>query len=319
MYLKRFIRRTLLSIVLPLLVMLVGYEWIYRAIPNAYKVKNAYLSHQAAAVETLILGSSHTFFGIDPSCFDRPAFNAANVSQDLEYDWFILSKYIRSLPALKQVILPISYFSLFGSLRTGEEDWRIRKYQIYMGAQDYPFYKLRYNFEFSQMGNREGLEHYLKGKDLCNCTSGGMGTSYRLANRAGDWEKTGEENAARHTLVDKLTSTELARMIQRNRSYLDSIFLICRQHDVQLLLITMPAWPTYYEHLDPQQSDKMHSIINQFTSVYGVDYIDMLKDQRFNKKDFFDADHLNEFGARKAAGIIQNYLKTGKHNVCKNH
>lgn len=305
MYLKRFIRRTLLSVVLPLLVMLAGYEWLYRAIPNAYKVKDAYLSHQAAAVETLILGSSHTFFGIDPSCFDCPAFNAANVSQDLEYDWFILNKYIRSLPALKQVILPISYFTLFGSLRTGEEDWRIRKYQIYMGAQDYPFYDVRHNYEFSRLGDRDCMFYYLKSTNIYSCTPLGMGDAYSKSKRLPDWEKNGRERALGHTIWDKSDSL----LIKENLSYLDSIVRLCCSRDVHLLLVTMPTWHTYYENLDARQLNQMYDLIHQVVSDnLMVGYLDLLKDPRWTADDYFDADHLNEFGAQKTAKILDQYF-----------
>lgn len=315
MYLKRFIRRTLLSIVFPLMVMLIGYEWLYRAIPNSYKVKDAYLSHRATAVETLILGSSHTFFGIDPSCFDRPAFNAANVSQDLEYDWFILNKYLRFLPTLRQVILPVSYFTFFSSLRTGKEDWRIRKYQIYMGAQDYPFYDVHYNYEFSRLGDRDCMLYYLKSKNVYSCTSLGMGDIYKKSKRLPDWEESGIVAAKRHTVLGKIDSLTLEQRIAANLSYLDSIATFCHSRDIHLLLVTMPAWHTYYENLDTCQLERMYLLIDEFIGRNGyTDYLNLLKDSLWNEGDFFDADHLNEIGARKTTLFLNKYLN---HNLYK--
>lgn len=309
MYLKKFIRRTLLTLVLPVLVMLISYEYLYRTMPNAYKVKDGYLSHKAADIETLILGSSHTFFGIDPSYFSRPAFNAANVSQDLKYDWFILNKYMTTEQALKQIILPVSYFTFFGLVRSSEEAWRIRKYQIYMGARDYPFYDIRYNTEFAHLGDRGCLNYYLRSLNAYSCTALGMGNAYARSKRSPDWEKSGVIAANRHTVWNKMNSLNIERRIKENLSYLDSIMMYCHSKHVQLLLITPPTWHTYYENLNAGQLNRMYSLINQIVrGKSDVKYLNLLKDSRWNENVFYDADHLNEYGAQKLAEILDQYL-----------
>ena len=106
------------KIILPILFFFLVLEIAIRKIPNDYQLKKDYLDKNAAEINTLILGSSHTFYGLNPEYFSKKTFNAAYVSQSLDLDYEILKKYDSKLKNLKTVIVPISYFSLFETLDT---------------------------------------------------------------------------------------------------------------------------------------------------------------------------------------------------------
>ena len=99
-------------------VMLAAGEYAVRRIPNPYSVKREAISRFGKDTETVVLGSSHTYYGVVADSLDR-TLNLANVSQTFEYDYRILNRYIDSLPRLKRVIIPISFFSFFDPLSTG--------------------------------------------------------------------------------------------------------------------------------------------------------------------------------------------------------
>ena len=62
-------------------------EYLVRTyVDNPYKFKHEWMSRNAGDVEILVLGSSHTYYGINPALFDSKAFNLANVSQIFHYD-----------------------------------------------------------------------------------------------------------------------------------------------------------------------------------------------------------------------------------------
>ena len=65
---RQFILRTLM-ISLPIVVIAILIEILLRNVPNDYQEKKEYLDKHASEVETLILGSSHSFYGINPSYF----------------------------------------------------------------------------------------------------------------------------------------------------------------------------------------------------------------------------------------------------------
>lgn len=307
-----FLVRLFLTIVIPIAVLLAVYEYLYRAIPeshNSYKLKDAYLSQHGADVEILILGASNCLFGVDPAVLSRPAFNAANVSQDLQYDYDIFNKYLPALTNLKYVVLPVSYWSFFTSLRNGPEDWRIRKYQIYMGIRDYPLYHIRYNFEASRLGDRDCLSYYLKHNSFYECDSLGKGTVYTLAKRRQDWENSGRIDAQRHTFIGKTDTLEWNEQIGQNMFYVNSIISECYKRNVRVILVNTPTWHTYYENLNEKQLAKMYALVEEIREKRpDVKWVDMMKNEHFVENDFYDAAHLNENGARKVSEILNLYF-----------
>lgn len=98
---------------LPILVFLGGAEYIVRSITNEYRYKNEWMNQHADEVETLIFGSSHAWFGINPAYFDGVTFNLSFMSQSPKYDCFLLEKWGDNYKNLKTIIVPISYFTFF--------------------------------------------------------------------------------------------------------------------------------------------------------------------------------------------------------------
>ena len=297
--LNKFVIRFVLVILVPVGVFLLVYEIAYRNIPNSYRMKDNFLKHEASGCEILVLGSSHAFFGINPSYFSRSAFNAANVSQDLRHDGFIFQKYLPYLPNLIWVILPVSYFSLFSSLERGGEPWRVRKYEIYMDAGMYPFYKLDYNYEVAHVGDKEVLLYYVLGKDQHDCSPLGFGTSYQLEKRGKDWKNSGSVAAKRHTVTKVRGSVTIENDMKMNVAIINDLIDQCSRKGIQILFVTPPAYRTYVESLDSIQLGRMYQEMRQLMIKKGVRYVDMLRDTSFVEDDFFDADHLNWQGAKK--------------------
>jgi len=91
---SKFIIRTLLFS-LPVLALFIVMEILLRQIPNDYLLKKKYLDNHSKEIETLILGSSHSFYGINPLYFSNNTFNASHISQSLDYDFAILKKVSR--------------------------------------------------------------------------------------------------------------------------------------------------------------------------------------------------------------------------------
>lgn len=100
---KRFLRN-ITFFVLPLLILAVVMEFVGEAIPNSYTYKREYVEQHSTEIQTLILGSSNAYDGLNPSVLPN-AFNLANSSQTLEDDYRLLAKYIDSLDSLQTVII----------------------------------------------------------------------------------------------------------------------------------------------------------------------------------------------------------------------
>lgn len=127
---KTFALRLSGFLLLPLLVVVAAEAWV-RAQPNAARYKHAWLADSAASVGTLVLGSSHTYYGICPETLADDAFSLALPSQTLRYDLALLRRY--PLPRLHTLVVPLSYFTLHEDLETtSREPHTAARYRIYI-------------------------------------------------------------------------------------------------------------------------------------------------------------------------------------------
>ena len=272
---KKFIKRLIIFLI-PILILFILLEYAIRQIPNTYKYKNEWMSQHADSLNTLILGNSHCMSGVNPLYLTNSAFNFANSSQDLERDYFVLTKYENMYNNLKCVILSFSYCQ---DRMDNTDKSRLKYYGIYMGYEKY-----KYSVEITSSITYEKIKDYLK-----EGTSQYSPLGFRVNKFSKDnLEVSGIKAAKRHTLNNR-------KDLDDNLKYLHKIIQFCEDKQIQLILVTTPTWHSYYEHLDKNHEN--------------VFYFNFLKDDRFNDNDFKDGDHLSEEGAEKFTKILKDSIR----------
>ncbi|MCH5347022.1 MAG: hypothetical protein J1E63_07920 [Muribaculaceae bacterium] len=267
-------------------------------LPNPYKYKHERLSAKSDDIATLILGSSHGYYGIRPQVFGDSAFNLANVSQIFRYDNQLLRNY--PFANLKTVILPLSYAS-FTDYDFAETDyWSFAaNYKIYMDVNFHGDLS-RYNFELSRPALfSQKLRALMDGKQL-SCDSLGFGKDFSKGKSWG-WKESGLKAAQRHTGKD-------FSAVDDNVAYLSAIASYCRERDIQLVLVTMPALESYRDNLNPGQYKMVTHLADSLARRYDFTYLNMIDDPRFVESDFYDADHFNLLGAEKFTKILRDTI-----------
>lgn len=303
---EKFLRKTTLFII-PILLGLVFCEHFLRKIPNDYSFKNEWLSNNARTIQVLNMGSSHAFYGIEPNLFSCKAFNAAHVSQSIKYDHFIFSKFVNDMDSLKVLVLPISYFSFtsFGPEK-GIEDWRAKYYSIYYGCK-YHRFEPKYNLEIYNNLRLKKVLYSVFGKvNHRTCSDLGWGTTFKFENRSNDWKKSGPIAVKRHTSA----KIDMG-IVEKNKRLIEEMLDKCGRKQVKVIIMTMPAYQTYRENLNQKQLELMEECCGYFVKHHdNVCYLNLMADERFCEDDFYDADHLNEFGAAKLTRILQHTIDT---------
>lgn len=305
---KKFITKTL-YFMLPILALAILLEILLRMIPNNYKVKKDYLDHHASEIETLILGSSHSFYGLNPKYFTSNTFNAAQNGQLLDNDAEIVNKYKTELKNLKTIVLPISYFSLFSDWEVVPEPWRIKNYMIYYDLK--PFYSIKYHSEVLthrlDFNLKRLSSYYRHGKS--DVSSSPKGWYQRDIPKVYDIAKSGIAAAQRHTVPESLTSSKFQQIVQENERHIQSILDWAQKEDITVILLITPTYESYYQTIDSGQLQQTHDIMEAFASKYNhCIYLGLLKDDRFTLEDFEDGDHLSPMGAKKLSVIIDDTI-----------
>ena len=251
---KRFLRNIALF-VLPLLIVAVVMEFMAESIPNSYTYKRYYMEQHGKQIQTLILGSSNAYDGLNPSVLPN-AFNLANSSQTLEDDYRLLARYIDTMDLLQTVIVGLGYHSLGATT----EDNRRTYYTIYMDL--YPRWPIsKYSFEVCNPKMLvKKIIKYVVSRDVTRCDSLGqrVGHTREAAESGAEWW-----NKDVLSLVDndKLVIGNCNSVIEENTRYLEAIIDLCNTHSVKPVIVIMPVMEEYKQKLPVEQVDLYKEVL----------------------------------------------------------
>ncbi len=300
---KQFIKYCL-RFLLPLTIVAVFFEIALRKIPNDYQYKNTYLNQHSNELEVLFLGSSHIFYGINPDYIRCRSFNAAHVSQTLDLDYKILISHENNWKSLKYIVIPVDYFSFYSQLAQTAEDWRLKNYIIYDGI--YSSFNPNYYSELSSNNMHDNIERYKKyyfhSTSDITCNSLGWGNNYQ-SNHGKNLDTTGKFAARSHLAKNN-------ELFEENVSILGNIIAFAKAKNIAIILISCPAYYTYTQNLNTSQYQKTKETAIQLCNAYSrCHYYNFFEDARFLNTDFYDANHLNEIGARKFSLQLDSIIK----------
>ncbi len=292
--------------VLPLLLLLGGLEYLQWQLPNNYTHKRTCLEAGLDDWQTLVLGSSHSYLGVDPAYLPGNAYNFAYTAQTLYFDQFLLEKYIADMPALERVILPISYGSL------GSESYRnpgiydkTYYYAHFYGSRAFTdWWDISCHSRVALFTVKRSVDrttsYYATDDSLLECRRDGF---YDLAFQR-DLDQNAKESGAFHSqYFDEA-------LIGTNLDYLDRMIELCEKHQVQLYLISTPMWPSYLEHIDQDRLALTVAKIDSVSRTHQIPYWNDIDHARFEAADFYDANHLSARGAMTYTQMLAQRIET---------
>lgn len=291
----------------PILLVLIFIEAFYRMIPNNYSKKNEDIKHKYENTEILIFGNSHTFYGLNPAYFEKPAYNLANISQSLYFDKLLFEKHVDKFKKLHLVILNIEYTGLSQLKNTGEDNWRKYYYKHYMNLE-VPIVNGFDSQNFFISGTKTFIDNlqlttrYFSKGTIVDCNDNGFGTNYTKQNKTLNLEKNALITIKRHE--DNLND------FTENIAAIESIINKCKSKGIKVILVTMPVTKNYSSKVTQKKLNKIFkcaALIQKMNS--NVYYLNLFSDSRFTNNDFYDADHLHNEGAQKCSRIVNNFLK----------
>ena len=297
----------IVTFLLPVILVWGGLEYFYKTTETNYTFKHKKIIESYNHLEVLVLGNSHALFGINPTYFEKNTFNAANISQSLYFDELILEKHINSLPKLKVIILTISYFSLSQQDNSTEDLWRkyFYKQQMNLTVPIVSNYNIKnYSLALSRRFNKslELIKEYIKKGTVLSCDEKGYGLQ-DATNIVKDKESIS------HIIANKHENHSLD--FSANKKRLQRIITVCKQRGIDVFLVEMPVYKTYYELLDFQKKQKIISVCNELSQKNkNVSYIKLSQHPLFQDSDLRDADHLTNKGAEKCSKLIDSIINS---------
>lgn len=256
---KRFLRNIALF-VLPLLIIAAVLEIVAESLPNSYTYKRTYMEQHAGEIQTLFLGSSNAYDGLNPNVIPH-AFNLANSSQTIEDDYRLLSRYIDSMDSLQTVVLGLGYQSLALTTHANRKMY----YTIYMDL--YPRWPINeYSYEvFNLELLLKKIVKYTVSRDITRCDSLGQRVGHTkdvLGGGTEFWNRD-VEGMAEH---DKISINRSGGIIDANYRLVCQMVDMCNARGVRPVIVLMPVMGEYKKRLPVEQVELYEDVLQSLDS-----------------------------------------------------
>ncbi|MBU3676627.1 MAG: hypothetical protein FGM54_05535 [Chitinophagaceae bacterium] len=304
---RPFYRNIILFFLLPL----IGFglmELLLRQIPNEYKEKYKVLTKTNNSYNTLILGNSFTYFGINPAWMKTPVYNASQINESIflhHYKFQLARPHFKNLHT---IVVPISFANLRFSKYPDKKLNLLKNYLLYMGLNA-PVSIFNYA-EVSAESFKENIQRiitfYIKHENNWGSNEGGWGNFYQSEQKL-DLVKT--TRVRYNTTLRRIKDGEREVAYPSNIQLLNQWMEACREQNIQVIFLYMPVSSVMYQNYNPAQLHATDSIMLRLVQTFpNVQYINFLQSNQFNDQDFYDADHLHDIGAKKMSYILDSIL-----------
>jgi hypothetical protein len=281
---------------------------------SVYAQKKAAFERAAARTEVLVLGSSQSYYGVDPGGIAADTFNLAFPGQSLRYDTELLRRNLHRLPALRAVILPLSSFTMEYELSLGVESRRACNYRYHFGIphesgehRD----EARNHFNFLLSGRQQGAGLMREKLRSMLGRAGTKSEGIELLDARGGL-LADREPAPTHEDLEReapgVVRMHLAgmrpRVIPRNVARLESLHRELKARGIHLVLFTPPVTRAYTSRIAPDRQRQWQGLVQTLAGSLQVPYKDYSEDARFSNADFRDCNHLNQAGRKRFTAIL---------------
>jgi hypothetical protein len=281
-----------------------GLEYLQRRLPNNYSHKRALLEARLPEIETLVLGNSHTYLGLNPDSLPGPAFNLASTAQTLQQDAWLLETYLPHMPRLRRVILPLTYASLGSESQLMPDDYDKRYHFFHFFGCDSAvspasprYYSVVNLFTVRESVNRTWA-YYMQGDSLVEFRRNG----WYATEEQRDLARNGRESGIFQDryYAESQVPANIERLLRIARG--------CQARGIRLYLVSTPMWASFLAHTRPERQTRMRSVADSLSRAEGFPWWDHTEDPRFGAADFFDSNHLRSQGANAYTRLIAKQI-----------
>lgn len=293
-----FLRQALLFLT-PLVVLATLVELRLARKPENLYGDKARLLRADSGWRAVVVGASHSMFGVDPSVVDENAFNFAFPYETPELTDALLERVLTDVPSVRTVYCGISYFSFRARLsEMPAQAWRQYNYTRILGtrlpADVWEMLDLR-NYSWFFALTTPVAKAELRGRPV--------GREWQGLRNDG-WIPL--VDISENLRTDAITSSRLKfyadwmrpENIVVNRRALHHLVATARARGARVVFYTVPVSPSFLRLADPQvvaeRKQEMEALV---AGEPGAVYLDFFETHDLTEQLFFDTDHLNHQGA----------------------
>lgn len=287
---KRFLRDTLCTLTVFLVLVAVCECFVFPHIPNHYAAKYNYVETHKDSIRILLMGNSYAANSIDPAQIGEGTFDLAVSARWIFYDKQLLENFVPHMSNLQTVVFPMGYKMPFGSSHHFPEhpqpyiDFVHEKF-MHCWYDRFPDNVIHW---FSIMQGSGEVNIFAKPVIV---TPGWTGYE-PLDGQSPQWKE--EQNISPAIIEAPDAMEQVAEYTQ----YLTDMARVCKEHGVRFIVVTPPCHDSFVENTRPKGIEIMHQIIEDIHQAYPIEYKDYLQDPAYRADSiYYNCSHLNNVGA----------------------
>lgn len=272
---------------------------------NEYSYKFKYMENKSNEIKTLLLGNSLMANSINPHLMGDSVFDLAISGRWIYYDVKLLERYISKMPNLNQVIFGMGYaIPFYKSYHFPEEDKDKADHQkfYYEKFMNIRYDKFPYYYWFGFLNGCIRMTTLRNDNEVIRKdTLGYVGYDCKVGHQNELWKTT------QNIDPNIITNPHAYEQIKEYTDYLKEMAKLCQQYNVRFIVVTPPCHDSYNVNVRQKGLDVLHGMIDEVRTVYPIEYIDYLKDERFRADSiYYNCCHLNSIGADMFALRVKN-------------
>lgn len=253
-------------------------------------------------IEVFITGISYLVKGINISYLEKKAFNMANPSQDLYYDYNLIKYLIdtnpKSLSKYKYSIIGLCMYSFQYDLSLSSMKTRVPIYYKSIGKSNNLSNVEKYidDFEMNSNISNKLFKFNEEGHIILNWYKNEKNI-YKMNNEIGKTQ----------ALLDG--NKDYPKTVKQNTIILKDYLKLLKKNDIKPILIVCPVSRYYADYFPNRLKNEFYNIINEIRTEYEFQLLDYFNSDLFKDEDFYDVSHLNDKGAEKFTKLLNNKIE----------
>jgi len=275
---------------------------------NNYINEELFLVDRNRDVEILATGISYISAAIKSLYMSKKIINLANPSQDLYYDYniikYILNKYKNDLKNIKYIFIGLCYYSFQYDMSLSAMKSKVKMYYDAIGLK----HNLKNTSILSMDLNlNKAIGDYIFFKEEYNNEE----LNVEVENCKINLNQINEKNGEKQALLDG--NKNYPNTVKENIEILKSYLTLLADNKIVPIIVICPVTKYYSKIFSKRIKDEFYKIIFDLKETYEFEFLDYSESDLFVDEDFYDVSHLNEKGAKKFSGILEEHLQKYNH------
>lgn len=317
----KFLKSVGVFLILPVVILLVSDTYL-RNKNSLYNEKYKGAIENSKKIKLLILGNSHANYGVDPEPFDEYAYNIANVNQSFYFDKRITLSLLNKLKNLEYVLISADYHSMYFSSQGLRNFWSYRAHNITYENENYFWenlsptlfgYPPKVVLSFLKRDLKNLLVHQNQGVNftvqkgvnvLDTIDRGFIGYTGSIDDSFNENNYKKRANTFNKKILN--ANTDKKKEIEND---LQNFIIKLKENGITPILFTAPTYQEYNKYLDSNSLKQNEIFYRKLSEEFDIPYWNFMDSNLFNKRLFYDEDHLNKKGAHRFSLILNDSIK----------